>query len=200
MSEFSQRLCEVVSPYLALSPDRLALLEAHYDLLARWNRKLNLTAIRTLEEAVTRHYAESLYFGRAVGRLVCERLALDAPGVADVGSGAGFPGIPLAVLHPGWPVTLIESHQRKAVFLAESSRAVHNVTVFSGRAEAIGERFDLVVSRAVDPQAVLGLGLAPVVALLAGEADVPRGTIVEKLPWGDRRVISWQDSYLGPSR
>jgi len=191
MSEFADSLSRVIGGYVPLTDTQVRLLGDHYELLVRWNRKLNLTAIRTLEEAVTRHYAESLYFGATLGRLVQERLGLSQPAVVDIGSGAGFPGIPLAVLHPDWPVTLVESHRRKAVFLTESSRAIPSVQVLCARAESIKERFDVAVSRAVDPTEVLALGLAKATSLLAAEDDVPRGTIVDRLPWGDRRVITF---------
>src|ERR1017187_6190482 len=100
----------------------------------RWNRSLNLTAIRSREEAIERHYCESLFLGA--------RLPAGALRIADVGSGAGFPGFPVAVLRPECSVTLIESHKRKAVFLREASRTLPNVRVFAKRAEDVGERFD----------------------------------------------------------
>lgn len=191
MSEFADLLVRVIGGYVPLKEAQVSRLEAHYEMLVRWNRKMNLTAIRTLEETVTRHYAESLYFGAIVGALAKERLGMSRPAAADIGSGAGFPGFPLAVLHPEWPVTLIESHRRKAVFLSESSRDLPGVRVLCARAENIQERFDLAVSRAVDPTEVLGLRLARATCLLAGEDDVPRGTIVAGLPWGRRRVITF---------
>jgi 16S rRNA (guanine(527)-N(7))-methyltransferase RsmG len=125
----------------ALTGEQEAALEAHLDLLMRWNRTLNLTAIRNREEAIERHYCESLFLG---AKLPAGRLR-----IADVGSGAGFPGFPVAVLRPECSVTLIESHQRKAVFLREASRKVPNVKVAAKRAEDVTEAFDWVISRAV---------------------------------------------------
>src|SRR5580693_8645036 len=107
----------------------------------RWNQTVNLTAIRMREEAIERHYCESLFLGA--------RLPAGALRIADVGSGAGFPGFPVAILRPECSVTLIESHQRKAVFLREASRAVPNVRVLAKRAEDVEETFDWVISRAV---------------------------------------------------
>lgn len=154
-----------------LSPSQKASLEAHYDLMLRWNPKLNLTRIEKLEEAVERHYAESLYLG--------SKLPPGPLRIADVGSGAGFPGVPIAILRPECSVTLIESHQRKAVFLREATRDLRNVRVLAVRAESVAERFDWIVSRAVSPEDVLKLDLAPNVALLTGhfEVSVPRGTV-----------------------
>src|ERR1035441_558150 len=132
-----QRLAGVVE----LSPGQMEALGAHYQLLLRWNRTLNLTSIRRMEEAVERHYCESLFLGTHL-----------PPGpvrIADIGSGAGFPGFPVAVLRPDCAVTLIESHQRKAVFLRESTRALPNVRVLGSRAEVVTETFDHAISRAV---------------------------------------------------
>src|ERR1700736_2752496 len=109
--------------------------------MLRWNKTINLTRIERVEEAVDRHYAESLFLGVNL-----------PPGplkIADVGSGAGFPGIPVAILRPNVSIALIESHQRKAVFLKEATRSLPNVTVISRRAEEIAESFDWIVSRAV---------------------------------------------------
>jgi 16S rRNA (guanine527-N7)-methyltransferase len=93
-----QRLAGIVE----LSPGQVEALEAHYRLLLRWNRTLNLTSIRKIEEAVERHYCESLFLGT--------HLPQDLLRIADIGSGAGFPGFPVAVLRPDCSVTLIESH------------------------------------------------------------------------------------------
>jgi 16S rRNA (guanine527-N7)-methyltransferase len=124
-----------------LSEPQVAALEAHYHLLMKWNRVLSLTTITKLDEAVERHYCESIFLG--------VHLPPGEWSIADVGSGAGFPGFPIAVIRPECRVTLIESHQRKAVFLREATRGMSNVWVLGCRAESIEERFDWVVSRAV---------------------------------------------------
>jgi len=112
-------------------------LEEHYRLLQLWNRKLNLTS----EDSPERHYGESIF--------LAEHLPAGALRIADIGSGAGFPGFPVAIVRPDCEVTLIESHQRKAVFLKEVSRGRANVRVLARRAEEIEERFDWAISRAV---------------------------------------------------
>jgi len=150
-----------------------AALEAHYDLMLRWNAKLNLTRITDREEAWKRHYEESVF--------LAEKLPPGPLRIADVGSGAGFPGIPIAIVRPECTVTLIESHQRKAVFLREATRDLPNVRVLAMRAEEVKEKFDWIVSRAVSPEDVLKLDLAPNIALLTGhfEISVPRGTLLQ---------------------
>jgi 16S rRNA G527 N7-methylase RsmG len=179
---FRELLAAEFLPYGGLSEVQLRLLEDHYLLLSQWNQQLNLTRMKDLAEVVRFHYCESLFLGR--------QLPSGAYRIADVGSGAGFPGIPVAVLRPECQVTLIESHQRKAVFLREASRNLSNVRVVSKRAEEVGDKFDWLISRAVSPDDVLGLDLAPRVGLLIGRADASRlhGSI-EPVPWGNQRVL-----------
>jgi 16S rRNA (guanine527-N7)-methyltransferase len=178
---FRELLSEEFKPHAILSPAQLNLLERHYLLLQHWNRTLNLTRIDDLVENVRFNYCESLFLGLKL-----------PPGplrIADVGSGAGFPGIPIAIVRPDLDVTLIEAHHRKAVFLREATSGVRNAQVFPGRAEACSERFDWIVSRAVSPSFVLALGLAPNCALLSSRrAALPNSTRVE-LPWGRDRII-----------
>jgi 16S rRNA (guanine(527)-N(7))-methyltransferase RsmG len=175
---------ELLSSKVELTPDQLNQLERHYTLLNAWNASINLTRITDIEESVEYHYCESIFAGRSL-----------PPGpltIADVGSGAGFPGIPLAIVRPECQVTLIESHQRKSVFLREAARELKNVRVVAKRAEAVPETFDFVVSRAVRPAEVLGLRLSRNFAILMSETDLPDlppPTSVTKLPWGKSRVL-----------
>src|SRR3954471_4938277 len=112
---FRDLLRSELSPYTQISDAQLDLLEGHYRILERWNQKINLTRIEKLEDVVRFHYCESLFLDQF--------LPSDALHVADVGSGPGFPGIPVAILRPDIQITLIESHQRKAAFLREASAA-----------------------------------------------------------------------------
>lgn len=166
----------------ALPAGQLDALEAHYQLLLRWNRVLNLTSIRDVREAVERHYCESLF--------LAERLPPGALRIADLGSGAGFPGFPIAVYRPDCTVTLVESHQRKAVFLREASRKVANLRVVAQRAEEVREAFDFAVSRAVSyGDLVPSLGtLALHAALLTGAEEPP-----------DRLGFAWDEAVRLPS-
>jgi 16S rRNA (guanine527-N7)-methyltransferase len=179
---FRELLSEEFRPYAILSSAQLDLLENHYLLLQRWNRVLNLTRIENLIDSAKLNYCESLFLG------------LKLPGgplrIADVGSGGGFPGIPCAILRPDLDVTLIESHQRKAVFLREAISGIENIRIFAGRAEECSERFDWMVARAVLPARILSLALAPKVALLASRGAALPGSQVIQLPWGAERVIT----------
>ena len=171
-----------------LSPDQEAALQAHLDLLMRWNRSVNLTAIRSREEALERHYGESLFLGA--------RLPAGALRIVDVGSGAGFPGFPVAILRPDCVVTLVESHQRKAVFLREASRNIPNIRVLAMRGEDIKETFDRVISRAVSYEDLASFlkNLASDADLLGGAERPPANLGFEfgepmLLPWGRQRFL-----------
>jgi hypothetical protein len=99
----------------------------------------------------------------------------------------------LAILRPECAVTLIESHQRKAVFLREVSRLLSNVKVISARAESVSADWDWAVSRAVRPADVLRFGLAGSQALLMSSADLsglPEPALVRKVPWGIDHVLA----------
>ncbi len=117
---------------------------AYLALLVRWNRTYNLTAIRDPREMVTRHLLDSLAMAPhvATGTL------------ADLGTGPGLPGIPLAIAHPQLQVTLVESNGKKARFLREAVRqlGLGNARVAESRAEALDEpgAFDNLTARAMD--------------------------------------------------
>lgn len=191
-SRFREILERELSGLVPLTETQISQLEQHYDLMMRWNRRMNLTSIRTVEEAVTRHYCESLFVG--------SHLKLpEASTLVDVGTGAGFPGIPIAILHPEFKVSLVESHQRKAVFLREATRQLPTIRVLGVRIEASTETFSLLLSRAVEVNTLLPLlpKIAPKAALMLGQDDVRSlsGTPAWnwqkpiKLPWGDRRYL-----------
>jgi len=185
---FRDLLRERLAGIAELTDAQAAALESHYDLLVHWNRKLNLTAIRDLTEAVERHYGESIF--------LAAHLPAGALRIADVGSGAGFPGFPVAIYRSDCRVTLIESHQRKAVFLKEAARGLSNVRVLARRAEQVEEEFDLSISRAVSYQDLIPslTALAPAAALLGGIEDPPAAMGFEweppmPLPWGAQRFL-----------
>jgi len=185
---FAELLYSKLSGICDLSGEQVERMRQHYDLLTRWNRVLNLTSVRKLEEGVERHYCESVF-------LACH-LPEGPVSVADVGSGAGFPGIPIAIMRPDCAVSLIESHQRKAVFLREATRELANVRVVAKRAEDVVERFDWVVSRAVKYADVSGAlkELGRSAEVLTGEvraSELPGFEWQEpvRLPWGTHRYL-----------
>jgi 16S rRNA (guanine527-N7)-methyltransferase len=163
-----------------LSPTQLQSISTYIDILQHWNARINLTAIRNEEEIVTRHFGESLFAARhlfplhpasssvspvssvvkdvgvGVGTDVDEAEARSPKAearVADVGSGAGFPGIPIKLWAPTIALTLIESNQKKATFLREVARALTltNINIQNARAETLPpSTFDVVTLRAVE--------------------------------------------------
>jgi 16S rRNA (guanine527-N7)-methyltransferase len=185
---FAEALAARLDGIVELSPEQVRVLETHYRLLLLWNRTLNLSAISGLEEAVERHYCESLFLGA--------QLPPGPLAIVDIGSGAGFPGFPVAVLRPECSVTLIESHQRKAVFLREASRGLPGLKVLARRAEDVRETFDVAISRAVSYKDLAGSlkVLAPNADLLSGAEEPPARMGFEwkepvALPWGKARFL-----------
>jgi 16S rRNA (guanine527-N7)-methyltransferase len=131
-------------------------LSLYLDLLLKWNARTNLTAIREPDMIVRRHFGESLFAGLHVG---------PCPTLLDLGSGAGFPGLPIAILRPEIAITLAESQNKKATFLREIVRSLglSNVEVWASRAESMppARQFDTVTLRAVDDMASALTAAAP---------------------------------------
>ena len=156
------RILEILHPFLSapiagsaasasLSSTQLDSISTYIDILIRWNARINLTAIRDPEDIVTRHFGESLFVAR---HLFPDRIHVGtAAALADLGSGAGFPGIPIKLWATGISLTLIESNHKKATFLREVTRALTltNVNIQNARAETLaGSQFQVVTLRAVE--------------------------------------------------
>ena len=164
---------------IELSDEQAARLVAHLDLLDDWNQRMNLTAIRDRGQQVTKHLLDSLSV----------RPYLRGSRIADVGSGAGFPGIPLAIVLPDAHFALIESTGKKCRFLehVRDTLALANVEVVQARAEAFkpAARFETVLARAVGPVADLVRNAGPLVAgggrLLAMKGRFPEDELAKKL-------------------
>ena len=155
--------------HLEVTPPQAALLAAFVGLLEHWNRVHNLTGIHDRGELIDRHLVESL----ALAPLI------NGARAADIGSGGGLPGIPLAIVLPGIAFTLIESRRKRVSFLrhAAATLPLPNVSVAHGRAEALDlDVFDTVLARAVAPPRELLEIATPLIApggrlvLLTGEA------------------------------
>jgi 16S rRNA (guanine527-N7)-methyltransferase len=150
-----------------LSPAQLQSISIYIDLLLRWNPRINLTAIRNEEEIVTRHFGESLFAAchlfppypvtSSVSPVpaVVKGFEVDPAHVhvADVGSGAGFPGLPIKLWAPNIALTLIESNHKKVAFLRELTRTLTltDINIQNARAETLPPAtFDVVTLRAVE--------------------------------------------------
>jgi 16S rRNA (guanine527-N7)-methyltransferase len=144
----SMRINQLLAPFLegeTLSESQLAQVAAYLDLLLKWNVKMNLTAVRKPEEIIIRHFGESFFAARKLFDVKTQT-------AIDLGSGAGFPGLPMAIYSPETKITLIESQNKKATFLKEVARSLDqkNVAVFAGRAEDFPSKAALVCLRAVE--------------------------------------------------
>lgn len=187
---FVSRLQRLCTAFGELRSEQAEKLYQHYALLLRWNPVAGLTSVWRLEDAVERHYGESLF--------LASLLPAGSFRILDLGSGGGFPGIPIAVYRPGWEVWLCERRLKKAAFLKEATRGWKNVFVISDPKEGPKEVFDWLVSRAVRAEQVLKIGLerahgigllttkeyCRVVGALAGFEWIGEYS----LPWGGRRV------------
>lgn len=141
-----------------LDDAQVASLERYLNLLIETNRTMNLTRIVDRDQARLHHIADSL--------TLLKHLPPETATLADVGSGGGVPGIPLAIARPGLQVTLIESIGKKGNFLREAADGLglSNVEVVNDRAERVKGRFDVVVCRAVAPVGKLLDWCLPLVA------------------------------------
>src|SRR5215467_4979285 len=131
---------------LTLTEQQVTQIQQYTRLLLTWNDKVNLTAIREPLEILYRHFCESMYGARFLPVENCR--------LADVGSGGGFPGIPLKIIRPDLQVFLVESNLKKATFLAEVLRDLHltDIRVLVNRYEELSEELaplDCVCSRAL---------------------------------------------------
>jgi len=146
----SDLIRESLKPFsIGQEPSDVQVLElsTYLDLLLKWNAKMNLTSIRDREAIVQRHFGESLFAASLIAKNCVE-----AQSLADIGSGAGFPGLPIKIAIPRLNVTLIESQQKKATFLREVIRELKlsGAQVVNTRAESLKQAWDIVTLRAVE--------------------------------------------------
>lgn len=144
--EFKSELAEAIAGFGIPGPteEQTSRLANHYSMLCRWNQRLNLTRITEPREAARLHYAESLFGARFIA---------GAQTLLDIGSGAGFPAIPIAVARPDVHVTALEANQKKSLFLKEAKDelGLANLKVVTSRLEEFDwDGYEMLTSRALD--------------------------------------------------
>lgn len=163
----------------------------YYELLIEWNKVMNLTAITELDEVVSKHFVDSLTLIRGVSDIN------EIKGrVIDVGTGAGFPGIPLKIAFPNLRITLLDSLNKRIKFLNEviGQLALDEVMTIHGRAEDFGrnpgyrEQYDYCVSRAVANAATLSEYCLPFVKVGGCFIPYKSGKIDEELETGAKAI------------
>jgi 16S rRNA (guanine527-N7)-methyltransferase len=185
--DFDEQIIAGLTPY-GITPDRglRDQIRDYVSLLLLWNHKVSLTSISKPEDIIRFHFGESF--------LVAEAVSLENGRLADVGSGAGFPGIPIAMLFRNLQVTLIEANAKKAAFLSEVIRKLGllNASVIRARVRDVEPGgFDFITSRALGPYeelmewAILSLSRSGRLILWLGEDDAAR--ISQERGW------LWQD-------
>jgi 16S rRNA (guanine527-N7)-methyltransferase len=187
-------IAEALQPLLSapLFPPQLEAISIYLNILLRWNARINLTSVRQPEQILTRHFGESLFTAQHLFPAAAEAPE-NAARLIDIGSGAGFPGLPIKIACPGLRVTLIESSQKKTTFLREVVRALalSDVEVFCGRAEAYtGDLADVVTLRAVErfekvmPVSAQLAATGSRLALLIGQSQLGQARETS-FDWGD---------------
>lgn len=186
-------IAALLTPYIELDERQLSSISTYINILLKWNARMNLTAIRDPRQIVQRHFGESFF---AAQKLLGSE---DAFKIVDVGSGAGFPGLPVAMYAPRSEITLIEAQSKKAAFLNEVIRGLglKNAHVFSRRAEDYTGGAELVTMRAVERfEAVL-----PTVAKLVepgGRLGLMIGTAQVESATKLTPEIAWQSPIVVP--
>ena len=198
----NERISEILQQYSVSADAKSSLVDGiqlYISLLLQWNRSISLTTVMDPEEIVRFHFGESFFAASAV--------PITSGRLADVGSGAGFPGLPLKILVPAIELTLIESNAKKATFLEEVRRRLElgRIHIFRGRMEEFGgdgdskpvEPFDFVTTRAFGQFEELlawsGAHLANSgkIVLWLGEEDVGHNIKTTRLDLGGPRAHPW---------
>jgi len=159
---------------ISLNSVQLNLFLQYFNILLEWNSKINLTSIKNPKEIIVKHFLDSLTCVSIIKSYINNEVNWKKEiSIIDIGTGAGFPGIPLKIVIPTLKMTLLEAKEKKIVFLKELVKilAVSGVEIINSRAEIIGkkngyrESYDISISRAVAPLFILGEYSLPLVKI-----------------------------------
>ena len=189
--KFAEQMERELQGRVVLSERQMEQFYRYCEMLTEWNKVMNLTAITEMEEVVTKHFVDSLSLGEAV-----PDLAGHGWRVMDVGTGAGFPGIPLKIAYPELKITLLDSLNKRIKFLdaVAEELQLEGVETIHGRAEDFGrdrryrEQYDLCVSRAVANLATLSEYCLPFVKVGGAFVSYKSGKLEEELESGRGEV------------
>ena len=179
LSEFEKIFIEEAQKInIELDKNQIEKFYKYMDLLIEWNEKINLTAITNRKDIIVKHFIDSL---------TIQRYLSDAVNIIDVGTGAGFPGIPIKIVNPNLKVVLVDSLNKRINFLQDVIKKLNldNIEVIHARAEDLGqnkkyrEAFDIVTSRAVANMSVLSEYLLPLVKV-GGKCICMKGSEIEE--------------------
>ena len=189
LSEFEKIFIEEAQKInIELDKNQIEKFYKYMDLLIEWNEKINLTAITNRKDILVKHFIDSLTIQKYLG---------DAVNIIDVGTGAGFPGIPVKIVNPNLKVVLVDSLNKRINFLQEVIKKLNldNIEVIHARAEDLGqnkkyrETFDIVTSRAVANMSVLSEYLLPL-AKVNGKCICMKGSDIEEELENSRYAIN----------
>ena len=152
---------------IKLNKNQIEIFSLYLDLLIEWNQKINLTSLKTPQEIIIKHFLDSLTCIKAIDLYS----NIDISSIVDIGTGAGFPGIPIKIVCPSIELFLLEARKKKSIFLEKLTKELNlkQVQILKGRAETFGrctehrEKYDIAISRAVAPLNILSEYCLPLV-------------------------------------
>lgn len=152
---------------IKLNRNQIETFSLYLDLLIEWNQKINLTSLKTPQEIIIKHFLDSLTCIKAIDLYS----NIDKISIIDIGTGAGFPGIPIKIVCPSIELFLLEARKKKSIFLEKLIKELNlkQVQILKGRAETLGrctehrEKYDIAISRAVAPLNILSEYCLPLV-------------------------------------